>query len=367
MKSVIKFRLYPNKSQRRELFRQFDKHCELYNYCRNERIETYKLTKTSPSCIDQIKSNVSKFKDKTNVSSLQQTVRRVDKSFQNFFRRIKHKQTLGFPRYKKRLNSIDFTARDGIKIINNEYKRKLKLYVQHVGNIKMIAHRSLSTNAYSRVTIKYQNGQFFASFIINSPIKTLPLNEKSIGLDFGLKTFITTSDGNKIDNPKFLKRNLKRLKQTASKRDKYEKGSHIRNKKNRIVRNIYRKITNQRSDFNHKLANNFIENYGTIIVENLDLRKLSDTEISNVNRTYNDVSWEQFSRMLQYKAANAGRQFVRVNPRNTSKTCHGCGKIHDLTLNDRTFTCQSCGYEQDRDINAARNILTLGLQSLRLT
>jgi len=355
MKSVIKFRLYPSKSQKRELFRQFDKHCGLYNFCRQERIDSYKKTKNSPSVINQIKANVSKFKDRTNVSSLQQTVRRVDKSFQNFFRRVKTGQKPGFPRFKKHLSSIEFTAGDGIKANGR------KLYVQHIGKIKMINHRELPT--YSRVIVKYQGGQFFASFIVDSKIKTLEPSQKSIGLDFGLKTFVTTSDGEKIDSPKFLKRNLKRIQKASSKRDKEPKGSKNRFKRSKVVRNIFRKITNQRADFNHKLANDLINDFGMITVEDIDIKKLSSGTISNINRTYNDVSWAQFAQMLSYKAANAGRKIVFVNPMNTSKTCCLCGKIRDLSLTDRVFKCE-CGHVTDRDINAAKNILTLGLQSL---
>lgn len=355
MKSVLKFRLYPNKYQKRELFRQFSKHCNLYNFCRNERIETYKATKTSPSGIDQIKTNVPKFKDRTNVSSLQQTVRRVDKAFQNFFRRVKQNQKPGFPRFKKYFNSIDFVAGDGVKI------KGKKLYIQFVGEVKIIQHRSLPI--YSRVTIKYQNGQFFASFIIDAPIKVLEPNNKTIGLDFGLKTFITTSDGEKIDSPKFLKQKLKQLTKVASKRDKIEKGTKERKNKTKVVQTIFRKITNQRSSFNHTLSNKLVIENGVIIIEDLNIQKLSSGPINNINRTYNDVSWAQFAQTLTYKAENAGRKVVRVNPSNTSKICNKCGLIHNLDLKDRVMSCD-CGNCQDRDINAAKNILALGLQCL---
>lgn len=361
MNSVVKFRLYPNKSQKRELFRQLSKHCELYNFCRQERIDTYEKTKTSPSGIDQIKVNVPKFKDRANVSSLQQTVRRVDKAFQNFFRRVKQGQKPGFPRYKKQLNSIDFTAKDGVKVKGKE--RKGKLYVQHIGDIKMVCHRSLPE--YSRVTVKYQAGQFYASFTIEAPLRVLERSDKTIGLDFGLKTFVTTSEGKQIDSPKFLRQSLKRLKKACSKRDKLQKGSIERRKKAKTVRVIYRKVTNQRLDFNHKLANGLVKENGLIAIEDLDIRKLSSSNISNVNRAYNDVSWAQFAQMLTYKAESAGRKVIRVNPSNTSKTCHNCGKVHILSLEDRIISCE-CGHIEDRDVNAAKNILALGLMSSKI-
>jgi len=355
MKSVIKFRIYPSKHQKRELFRQMAKHCELYNFCRQERIDVYEKTKSSPSAIDQIKANVPKFKDKTNVSSLQQTVRRLDKAFQNFFRRVKLGQKPGFPRFKKMLSSIEFAAGDGAKAIGS------KLYIQHVGNIPMISHRTLTK--YSRVTVKYQSGQFFASFTVDAPMKIYTPSKDAIGLDFGLKTFVTTSAGEKFESPKFLRLNLKRIKKAASRRDKEEKGSLARKKRSRVVGNIFRKITNQRLDFNHKLSNRLIAENGIVVIEDLDIKKLSSGDIRNINRTYNDVSWAQFAQMLSYKAASAGRKLIRVNPSNTSKTCNSCGKIHNLSLDDRMMNC-GCGNKIDRDINAARNILRRGLASL---
>jgi putative transposase len=250
---------------------------------------------------------------------------------------------------------MEFTAGDGVKI------KGKKLYVQFCGDIKIIAHRELKD--YSRVIIKYQNGQFFACFITEMPIKTFCQTNKSVGLDFGLKTFVTTSDGEKIDSPKFLKRSLKRLSKAVSKRDKQVKGSKEHKANSRVVQKIFTKITNQRADFNHKLANRLVKENDVIAIEDLNIRKLSSGQISNINRTYNDVSWNQFAQMLAYKAENAGRECVKVNPRNTSKTCHDCGKIHDLTLENREMNCE-CGNHQCRDINAAKNILTLGLQSL---
>lgn len=355
MKSVVKFRLYPSKSQRRELFRQMGKHCELYNFCRQEKIDSYEKTKTSPSVIDQIKAHVPKFKDRTNVSSLQQTVRRLDKAFQNFFRRVKSGQKPGFPRFKKFLSSMEFSGGDGAKAIGD------RLYIQHVGRIKMVSHRPLSK--YSRITVKYQSGQFFASFTVETAPRTFYPSNETIGLDFGLKTFVTVSNGEKIESPKFLRRSLGRLKKAASKRDKEEKGSLSRKKRSHVVSSIFRKISNQRLDFNHKLSNRLISENGVIAIEDLDIKKLSSGAISNINRTYNDVSWAQFAQMLTYKAANAGRKLICVNPANTSKTCSSCGKVNDLSLNDRMMNCE-CGHREDRDINAAKNILALGLQCL---
>ena len=334
-----------------------DVHKELYNFCLDERIKSYKEIQKSPSCFDQITTNIPKFKNLTNTTSMRETIRRLENAFQSFFRRIKQGIKPGFPRFKKLLNSIDFVSGDGAKI------KGKRLYVQHVGDIKIILHQELPK--HSHIIVKHQKGQWFASFTIDAPIKTLFPSLKTIGLDFGLKTFITTSDGDKINSPKYLKRSLQRIKKASSRRDKCEKGSSERKAKSKIVSNIFRKITNQRADFNHKLSQDIVSQYGTIIIEDLDIKKLSSGDIKNINRTYADVSWAQFAQMLTYKAEHAGRNFICVNPANTSKACHKCGKLHDLTLDDRVIACE-CGYANDRDVNAAKNILRLGLQSLEL-
>ena len=352
LKTAFQIRLYPSKAQKKELFRQFDVHRDLYNFCLKEKIDTYEATKTSPSCYDQIKANIPKFKAETNTSSLQQTVRRLDKSFAAFFRRMKNGETPGFPRFKKKFKSIDFMAGDGAKIIGS------KLRIQHVGSIKMVNHRGVKQ--FTRVNVKFVHGDWYAFFTSEKEIETFPQTDQKIGLDFGLKTFLATSNGEKISSPMPLRDNIKRLAKATSKRDKAPVNSKERKKRNRVLRNLHRRILNIRKDFNHKLSRRLVNQYGVIVIEDLDLEKLQ-TEIANINRTYSDVAWGQFSQMLTYKAANAGRQCIKVNPAFTSQLCT-CGAKTPHDVSKRLFECGSCGRKADRDVNAAQNILALGLQ-----
>ena len=347
-----KARLYPNKSQKRELFRQFAVHCELYNYCLTEKIETYEKTGKSPSCFDQIKANVPKFKNNCNVASMQQTVRRLDKTFGSFFRRVKKGEKPGFPRYKKTFKSLDFRKGDGAKIIGS------RLRIQNVGSIKMVNHRNVVD--YTRVTIKYEHGDWYAIFSVESVPVTYEPSDKAIGIDFGLQTFAATSDGVKYFSPKPLRENIKALTKAQSKRDKAPKGSEERRQRNKALRYLHRYINNVRKDWNHKLSRKLVKENGTIVIENLSLKDLQ-SEISNINRAYRDVAWGEFVSMLDYKAENAGRLVFKVNPAYTSQTCQ-CGAITPHTLKERTFLCGQCGGTADRDVNAARNILALGLQ-----
>lgn len=352
MKTVFQIRLYPSKTQKKELFRQFDVHRDLYNHCLQEKIETYEKTKKSPSCYDQIKANIPAFKKDTNTSSLQQTVRRLDKAFAAFFRRIKNGETPGFPRFKKKFKSLDFMGGDGAKIIGS------KLRIQHVGSIKMVNHRNVTK--FSRVTVKFVHGDWYAFFASEKELEILPPNSSAVGLDFGLKTFVATSNGEKISSPMPLRVNIKKLAKMASRRDKAPIKSKERRRLNRVLRNLHRRILNIRTDFNHKLSRRLVNQYGIIVIEDLAIEELK-TEISNINRTYDDVAWSQFSSMLTYKAANAGRSCVKVNPAFTSQTC-SCGARTPHDLSKRLFRCGACGREADRDVNAAQNILALGLQ-----
>jgi putative transposase len=351
-KTVLQVRLYPNKTQKKELFRQFEINCELYNYCLQEKIDSYKDTGTSPSCFDQIKAHALKFKQNTNSTSLHQTIRRLDKAFSAFFRRVKSGETPGYPRFKKKIKSLDFKIGDGSKIVGN------KLRIQHVGSIKMVNHRNVTK--FSRVTVKFVHGDWYAFFVCEKELEILPPSQSAIGLDFGLKTFVATSNGEKISSPMPLRANIKKLAKMASRRDKAPIKSKERKRLNRVLRNLHRRILNIRTDFNHKLSRKLVNQYGIIVIEDLAIEELK-TEISNINRTYDDVAWGQFSSMLTYKAANAGRSCVKVNPAFTSQTC-SCGARTPHDLSKRLFRCGACGREADRDVNAAQNILALGLQ-----
>lgn len=353
-KKMVKIRIYPNKSQIKAIFEQFNNHKNLYNLCLEQRKNEYETKKQSISCYDQIKEHVQKFKQLSNYSSLQQTVRRLDKAFQNFFRRIKNKKTPGYPRFKSKFSSIDFTYGDGCKIKNK------KVYFQHIGKIKGVFHTNVENP--NRTMLVYKNGCFYACFIVEYQTKLLNNTNKSVGIDFGLRNLITTSENKTIDNPRFHKKYEKALSKQQSKRSKLDKKTKEYKQKTKIIGKIWNKICNCRHDFNHKLANEFVKNYDIIALENLSIERLKNN-IKNINKAYSDVCWNQFTNILSYKAENAGRKIVFVNPKNTSKTCFGCGKIHNLSLNDRKMNCE-CGNTLDRDYNAALNILGLGLQSL---
>lgn len=335
-----------------------DEHRLLYNHCLAKKSTTYKESKINISCFDLIKTEIKKLRECgqikiSNYSSCQQTIRRLDKSYQVFFKKG------GFPRFKafERFNTVEY----GVRGDGNQIKGS-KLYLQNIGLIKCLWFLELKD--YKTLSITRRGDKFFANFIIESVFKekTAPSN-KQIGIDFGLLNYITTSDGQIIDSPKFHKKSLKELAKIHRRIHKCEKKSKARQKHKKTLAKIYEKIQNRRKDFNHKISRRLVNNHDLIVCEDIRLQKLMQSDISNINRTYADVAFGQFINFLSYKAEIAGKTFLKINPAYTTQECSRCKQLTKLSLKERTFCCNYCSHTENRDINAAKNILRRGLAS----
>ena len=286
-----------------------------------------------------------------NYSASQDILRRLDKAFQAFFRRIKCGDNPGFPRFKDRdrFDSITFPAYgDGIRLKNG------RLYIQNVGSVRIKLHRDIE-GTIKTVTIKRQNGWFYTAFsCADAPAVVLPASDKEIGIDVGIKSFAATSDGEIIDNPKYLKQSkdkLTNLQQQHSK--KKSKRTH------RSLAKLHEKIANQRSDFQHKLSRKIVNTFGFIFVEKLQSSQMLNS-FKGLNKFINDAAWTQFFNYLRYKAEWTGRTFIEVDPRGTTQRCSFCGNIVSKDLSVCVHECPFCDLVLGRDINAARNILRCG-------
>lgn len=370
MIKVIQVPLYLKPSQVTVLDKQLAAHRSLYNSCLAKHIEFYKAEGKSVGGFTMIKDFIpaKMVEDASlgldwiklcNYSSLQQTVRRLNKTFTAFFKSCKGGVKRGFPRFKNRdrFCTIEYSKHgDGWKIKGDS------LYIQHLGMVKMAGHCNIKNSV--RMSITKRGGKVFASFTVEETGVTLPASDKSIGLDFGLKTFVTTSEGEKIESPKFHKATLKQEAKLHRRIHKAEKGSKARAKAKRSLQTHKRKEANRRKNFNHQLSRKLVNNYKVIVTEDLTMKDFV-SDIKNINRSYADVAWGQFTQFLRYKAENAGRVFIKVNPAYTTQECSSCGSLAPKLLTERWHEC-SCGYKEDRDINAAKNILRRGLASLGL-
>lgn len=363
---TIQVRAYLSPKQKKTFQEQLDCHRLLYNTCLETSINFYKENKKNISSFDLIKSLIPNFRTtdtrflNCNYSSLQQTIRRFDKTLKSFFRRVKKHETPGFPRFKSydRFNTIEFTFGDGLTIKKNKVK------VQGLGEIKIFWNQEIVSKPKAG-TLTKRGDQYYVNFFIETFNGVAPVNPKnSIGFDFGLKTFLTDSNGEKIESPKFHKQDLKEKSKIHKKIHKFEKGSKERERYKKAARKIENRIANRRKNSNHQLSRQLINKYDILCFEDIKLQKLT-SEIKNINRTYRDVAFGQLKTFLTYKAENAGKKLVFVNPAYTSQMCSCCSKIIPKELEERIHNCE-CGYKEDRDVNAAKNILRLGLQSLGL-
>jgi putative transposase len=191
------------------------------------------------------------------------------------------------------------------------------------------------------------------------PREPLPKTGKQIGIDLGLRKFLTTSDNQQVPNPRFLRKTEKNLRIEQRKLAKKQRGSKNRAKQKLRVAKLHRKIARSREDYHFKLAHYLVREYDAIHVENLNVKNM--IQDGKLNKSIHDAAWASFISTLLFKAEKAGKEVVLVDPKNTSQACSNCGSLPEIkkTLKDREHSCD-CGLVLDRDHNAARNVLQKG-------
>ena len=369
MKRIFKFRLFPTKGQKSKLNQTLEG-CRLtYNICLQTRIDEYQNNEKTLSLYDTIRMVKDWRTNNTIIGAvhthpIQQVCERVDLAFQAFFRRCKTGENPGFPRFKSegRCKSFSFTDPSrGFKLIDDK-----TLKISGIGNVRMKKHRAIS-GIIKRLTVKREpSGQWFACFHIEiGEPQPLPVNDKVVGIDVGIETYATFSNGDRVENPRFLKKDRKRLAKLDRQFHESEEGSERKKKKAKAKVKVWNKITNRRNNFAHQESRKIVNNYSIICVEDLDIKSMvSDGVADFLNEATHDVAWGNFLSMISYKAEEAGRIFVKVNPAGTSQECSCCGEIVKKELSVRVHECPVCGLKIHRDLNASLNILRRGLTSL---
>ena len=362
MKKTFKYRIYPTKGQENILIEWLNTCRMLYNQSLSERKEAYEGDKSSINYYDQ--SNALKESKKSNgyltavySQVLQDVLTRLDKTFQNFFRRVRNGEKTGYPRFKSkdRFNSFTFPQK-GFKIEDGH------LVLSKIGAIKLIQHREIPTEGIIKTcAIKRSVDQWYVTFVVElSDIETEKGAIKSaIGVDLGLKKIATLSTGEKIDNPKWLRTSEKKLAKEQRRLARKKKGSNNRKKQKAIVGVVHRKIRNQRSDFHHKISKRLVADYDLIVFEDLMVKNMVKNRY--LAKSISDAGWNQLISFVSYKAEEAGKIVELVNPRGTSQLCSSCGMEVKKSLAVRTHKCPYCGLVMDRDENAAINILKRGI------
>lgn len=357
MRKTFKYRLYPMDSQAKALEHQLEEARCLYNAALKERRDAYRICHESINYYDQA-AQLKEIRDAgdlelANFSCAQDIVRRADKAFQAFFRRVKNGEPPGFPRFKSRdrFDSFTFPAYgDGCRLLDNG-----KLRVQGVGQIKVKLHREIE-GKIKTVTLKREADRWYACFSVECEARPLPESTAAAGIDVGLTAFATLSDGTEIEKPRHYREAQAELRRAQRKVARRKKGGRNRRKAVRELERVHAHVRNQRADFHHKLARWLVVNFGLIVIEDLNVKGLAAGMLA---KSVNDAGWSAFIAKLFAKAEEAGRTVVKVNPRGTSQRCL-CGAPVPKTLAERWHRCESCGLSAPRDHVSAQVILRLG-------
>jgi putative transposase len=348
---TYKYRLYPNRSQSDAIANMLDDFCALYNAGLQQRIEAYQRRGVSLSYgmqAGELKATRAAYDRlaQWSFSAEQQVLRRLDKSFRAFFGRVKRGDKAGFPRFRAsvRYHAAEFRVGDGLTL-----RKSGRIGIVGIpSEVKVKWHRDLPSKPKSAILTR-QNGKWYIVFHVEIEAAEECIRD-SIGIDAGLTSLVALSNGETVSRPNWTKRAKRglRIRQRALARCK--RGSRRRaNAKVRLAA-YSRNVASRRRDMLHKLSSDITIRFSHIAVENLNIRGLARGMLS---REVNDAAWAQLISMLVYKAAKAGGQVIKVDPRGTSQTCPECGTIKAKTLSERVHRCE-CGCVMDRDVAAAK-------------
>jgi putative transposase len=369
MTKTFKYRLQGNK----ETFANAEKWlllCQkLYNAALQQRIICYRERRETLSFFDQqnqLPELRREFPEYKSIGSqvLCDVVERLDKAYKDFFRRVNNRSgKVGFPRFRSRDRYDSFTIRQAGWKLDGKY-----LTIRNVGRFKLRLSRPIQ-GEIKTITIRRQSDKWYACFLCNNVSgRKLEPCDKSVGIDVGIKSFCVDSDKNTFESPKYFRQSERLLRVRQRKLARCKKGGNRRKLVKSIVSKTYEKITNQRNDFLHKVANHYITNYGVIYIEGLNINGMVRNH--HLAKSISDSSWGKFFEFLKYKAEEAGtREIIKINRfEPSSKTCSVCGLINDnLKLSDRAWICLGCGTLHNRDYNAAKNIKRVGQTQQMLT
>ena len=370
---AYKFRLYPSREQISILEGQLNLCRELYNAMLEQREWAHRLGKkiTFFDQQNQIPEIKKAFPEYARIHSqvLQDVARRLDRGFDNAFRRARERKSgkkvrIGFLRFKGkgRYRSITY-PQSGFEVMDDGH-----LLASKIGEIRMFMHREIEGSIKTLTISKDGIGDWFASLsceVEPTPHITIPKESKAAtGFDPGLKTLLVGSDGTRIETPHFFVKAEKRIKRAQRNVSRRLEGSKNREKAKLRLAKRHRKVKRQREDLVYKTGNSIAARNDIICFEDTNMERMVHNH--HLAKSILDASWNSLVRYTTYKAESAGKVVVPVDPRNTSRTCSRCGWIkEDLRLSDRMFHCDACGLDIDRDLNAAINIRNGGLRKLR--
>ena len=368
MLKAFKYEINPTMEQKTLLNKTFGCVRFAYNLGLNEKTKAYQTDKSKVSCFELInkitllkKQEEFAWLNEIHSQPLQMAMRNLDNAFTNFFNKRG-----AFPSFKKKSNNQSFQYPQGVKLKDNQ------VFLPKIGWTHFYKSRECFGEIKTVTVSKTPTNKYFVSILcettIEKPIKKTIDDKTSLGIDVGIKTFAVCSDGQVFENQKYLSKSLKNLKKeqrTLARR--YKKGVKIveqskgYHNQRIVVAKLHEKVSNQRNDFLHKVSTKLVNQYDSIIIEDLNVKGMMQND--NLSKAISDVSWTKFNTFLQYKCEWQGKNYIQIGrfvP--SSKMCNHCGHINkELKLKDREWTCQECQRTNDRDFNASLNIKSFGL------
>ncbi len=372
--SALRFRLYPSHKQEARMLRALEACRHLWNHALSHRRDRWQNERTSTSYNHQQWVLTAERHADPELGSLysqvpQDILHRLDRAFKAFF---EHRAR--YPRFKKYRESGSFTYPQCYNGSVKSDPHRKRLFLSKVGNVKAVLHRPLPRDARLKTctVIREPCGEWYASLVYEeivplqgvSPLLlkiTTALHPSSndslppVGVDLGLKSLITMSDGTRVEHPKYLRKAEKRLKHLQRLFSRKEKGSKNWFKARQRVASQHARVRRRRADFNHKLSACLVKGHGLVAFEDLRVRNLVRNHA--LAKSIQDAGWSQLVRFAEYKASKAGRLVVRVEPAYSTQECLYCETLNKVSLEAREFVCRGCGRALDRDVNAARIVL----------
>lgn len=364
---AYKYRLYPNEEQKVLIAKHLGSCRFIYNYALDKKVRAYQTDKTNLSRFD-IQADLPNMKKseeycwlkEVNSLSLQASLANLDSAYTKFFR--EHK---GFPRFKSKKDSKQsFSIPQNTRV---DFENGRIFIPKFKGGIKTKFHRTFEGIVKSSTISRTATGKYFVSILVevNEPdVPMKPICEnKTVGIDLGIKTFAVLSDGTEIPNPKHLKQSLDKVKKLQRSLSHKNKGSKNRDKARRKLALAHEQVTNRRNDFLHKVTSYLVNNYDTICLEDLNVKGMVKNH--HLAQALDDIAIGTFNTLLEYKAKERGVNILRIGRFEPSSKMCTCGYInHNLTLAMREWICPKCGLIHDRDLLAANNIKRFAFRNI---